>query len=628
MSGGDGEHATVLARMKLPALPAVAALAILASLVILTPLVAHAAVGDVTLVSRGATGAPPANGDSGPGLAVSPNGRFIAFESKAANLSDAAQSGVTNIFLSDRKTGTTTLVSRADGADGAGADGDSASPSMSPAGRFIAFESVADNLSSDDDNAVRNVFVRDTYTNTTTLVSRPGDGTAANGNSSHPAVSVNGTGIAFDSTADNLSDVDNDAFSNVYVRNMDTGAITVASTPLVGASIPADGDSYAPTIDRDGKRVAYTSTANNLYNKDNDAVTNVFVTDLQTRFTTAVSMATGGFLQQTPSDGESFGGAISADGRYVAFISYAENFVDAPLRTPQIADVFRRDIQASKTELVSRATGVDGAPALANSSHPSISGDGRSIAFESAAANLSADDTAGPSIFTRFLDDHIPNLSATTLVSRATGLAGAAANGSSYAPVLSRDGTFVAFSSDAANLSDADNDAVRDVFARQVPVTPPAPDIGPDLGTNDHSGHDPSSPDHGVHSATDHAAAGHAGHVTATGGPEMSFFGPPIQRIRALFMLVQVHDAAKLLVNASVKLGGKASSVYRFKRFLRSVPAHKVNRIRFKLAKSKLRAVSRALKRGKRLTVKVVASAQSAPGGKWTTLTRSVKLRK
>jgi Tol biopolymer transport system component len=623
MSGGDEGRANVLARRQRPILSVLAALVPLALLVTLAPLVAQAAVGDVTLVSRGAEGAPIANGDSGPGLASSASGRFIAFESKAANLSDAARSGVTNIFVRDRNTGTTVLVSRADGADGAGADGDSANPSVSPAGRFIAFESVADNLSTEDDDAVRNVFVRDTYLNTTTLVSRASDGTAANGDSSHPAVAVNGSAIAFDSTADNLSSVDNDAFSNVYVRNMDTGAITVASSPLVGANFAADGDSYAPTIDRDGRRVAYTSTANNLYNKDNDAVTNVFVTDLQTRFTTAVSMATGGFLQQNPSDGESFGGAISADGRYVAFISYAENFVDAPLRTPQVADVFRRDIQASKTELVSRATGADGAPAVANSSHPSISGDGRSIAFESAAANLSTEDTAGPGIFIRNME-----ASATTLVSRATGAVGAAANGSSYAPVLARDGTFVAFSSDAANLSDVDNDAVRDVFARQVPVTPPPPDTGPDLGTNDHSSHDPSSPDHAVHSAADHAAEGHAGHVSAAGGPQMTFFGPPIQRLKALFMLAQVHDAAKLLVNASVKLGGKASSVYRFKPFLRSVPAHKVNRIRLTLAKSKLRALVRALKRGKRLTVKFVASAQSAPGGKWTTVTRSVKLRK
>src|SRR5438067_9353378 len=100
------------------------AVSVFAMLVAVTPLVAHAAVGDVSLVSRGAADAPPANGDSGPGLALSASGRYVAFESKASNLSDAALPGVTNIYLRDTKDGTTTLVSRATGADGAGADGD------------------------------------------------------------------------------------------------------------------------------------------------------------------------------------------------------------------------------------------------------------------------------------------------------------------------------------------------------------------------------------------------------------------------------------------------------------------------------------------------------------------------
>ena len=120
----------------------------LIALVALVPLVAHAAVGDTTLVSRGAAAG---NGDSGPGLAVNADGRYIAFESKAANLDPAAKPGVTNIYKRDTKTGTTTLVTRLTGADGAGADGDSAAPAISPAGRFVAFESDADTLSPDDD---------------------------------------------------------------------------------------------------------------------------------------------------------------------------------------------------------------------------------------------------------------------------------------------------------------------------------------------------------------------------------------------------------------------------------------------------------------------------------------------
>ena len=611
-------------------LVAAAALSLLAALVGLTPLVAHAAVGDVGLVSQGAAGAQPANGDSGPGVAVSTSGRYVAFESRASNLSDAAQPGVTSIYLRDTQTGTTTLVSRATGADGAGADGDSANPAISPAGRFIAFESSADDLSPDDDNAVRNVFVRDTLANTTTLVSRAADGAAANGDSGHPSVSANGTAIAFESVADNLSADDNDSFSNVYVRDMESGQVTVVSRIVLGSlSVPADGNSYDPTIDRDGRRVAYTSDADNLSAKDDNAFTNVFVTDLQTRFTFAVSLPTGGFLSQAPSDGDSSDGVISGDGRYVAFVSYAGNFVDEPIRTPQIADVFRRDIQASKTDLVSRATGVDGAPAFANSSSPSISGDGRFIAFQSSAGNLSTEDTADADVFIRSMD-----AGTTTLVSRKSGATGEPADGSSYAPVLSRDGRFVAFSSDAANLSDADSDdaPVRDVFIRQVPVAPPAPDTGPDLGSNDHSGHDPNSPDHAGHTAAEHAghtAAEHAGHTTATGAPAQTLFGPPIQDVDRLYILSQVHGEANLVVTATVSLPGKgrASKVYSCRKFSsKGIPAHKLNRIRLRLPRAGLKAVKRALKRGKRVRARIVAKAQASTGGPWGVARRTVRL--
>ena len=219
--------------------------------------------------------------------------------------------------------------------------------------------------------------------------------------------------------------------------------------------------------------------------------------------------------------------------------------------------------------------------------------------------------------------------STTTLVSRKSGAAGEAADGSSYAPVLSREGRIVVFSSDAANLSDLDDDAapVRDVFGRQLAVTPPPPDTGPDLGSNDHSGHeghDPSSPDH-----AGHTAAEHAGHVTATGGPAMTFFGPPRQDIDKLYMLLQPHAAANVAVTASVTLprAGHAARLMRFKGFTRSVPAHKLLRVKLKLAKSKLRRVKRLLKRGKRLKVKIVARAQDAAGGPWTQITRTVRLK-
>jgi hypothetical protein len=109
----------------------------------------------------------------------------------------------------------------------------------------------------------------------------------------------------------------------------------------------------------------------------------------------------------------------------------------------------------------------------------------------------------------------------------------------------------------------------------------------------------------------------------------MTLFGPPVQDVDKLFMLAQVHADAKLVVTATVSLPGKgrATKTYRFKSFTRKVPAHKVNRVRLRLSKAKLRSVKRLLRRGKRLKVKIVSRAQNAAGGPWSQASRSVTLR-
>ncbi len=615
MSGGSCGGATRVAKLWVAA-----AALLLGGLVALPPLAARAAVGDVALISRGAVGAPASDGASGTGVAVSASGRFIAFESKATNLAPGAQPGKTNIYLRDTNTGTTTLISRASGLDGAGADGDSAAPAVSPAGRYVAFESVARNLSPDAGPA-RNVFVRDTSANTTALVSRASNGTPANGDSFHPSVSENGTYIAFASKATNLTSDGNHTVENVYRRNMDTGEVVLASSLVLGSLIvPGDGDSYDPTITKDGQRLAFTSSAHNLSTKAK-AFTNIFVTVIQPRSIFVVSLPTGNFLTQAPADGDSSDGVISADGGYVAFVSRGTDFVDKSIQTPTIAQVFRRNLSSSETDLVSRATGSDGLPGFADSLHPSISGDGRYIAFESAAGNLSPDDKAGSDAFIRSMDT-----STTALESRQSGSAGAPADGPSYAPVLSRDGRILAFSSDAANLSADENQAtpVRNVFAREVPVTAPPAPPPVQLSNGDHSGHGGHDPNaHAGHTAAEHAghtAAEHAGHLTANGAPAQTLFGPPVQNVDRLFVLSQVHGDANVIVTATIKLPGlgRASTVYRCKPFSgKGVTAHKLNRVHLRFSKRAVAAVKRAIRRGKRVRVRVVAEAQAATGGPW-----------
>jgi hypothetical protein len=188
--------------------------------------------------------------------------------------------------------------------------------------------------------------------------------------------------------------------------------------------------------------------------------------------------------------------------------------------------------------------------------------------------------------------------------------------------VLSRDGRIAAFSSDASNLSSLDDHVtpVRDVFIRQMPVAPPPPDTGPDLGSNDHSAHDPSAPGHGGHATADHAAAGHGGHTTATGAPTQSLVGPPVQDVDRLYVLAQVHGESNLVVTATVTLPGRgrATRVYSSRLYSsKGIPAHRINRVRLRLSRSGLKAVKRALKRGKRLRAIVVSKAQAATGGPW-----------
>jgi hypothetical protein len=270
------------------------------------------------------------------------------------------------------------------------------------------------------------------------------------------------------------------------------------------------------------------------------------------------------------------------------------------------------------------------------SSSPSISRDGSQVAFLSQADNLNpVDDDAVANVFLRNF-----TYGATTLVSRVSGETGsAAAAEDSFAPAISRFGDYVAFASDADNLSPEDDDAFTNVFVRQLPLVPPAPDVPPDLGSDTCSHHgvcgaDGSGSDtcshHGVCGADGaNTHGGHAGHVTATGAPAQTLFGPTVQDVDSLFVLAQVHADAELVVTATVKLprGGRATTLYRFKSFKRATPAHRVFRVRLKLAARKLRAVKRALKQRRRLSVKVVSKARVPTGGAWGTATRKIRLR-
>ena len=429
-------------------------LAGLATGLILLP-TAGAAVGLTTRQSV-ATGGAQADGRSFI-PAVSADGRYAVFYSDASNLVSGDTNSARDVFIHDRQTGETTRVS-VDSA-GAQANGDSFEPAVSADGRFVAFSSAATNLVAGDTNDANDVFVRDRQANTTSRVSLGPGGANANGGSDSPSISGDGRLVAFTSAATNLVTGDTNNQRDVFVFDRQTSVTTRASLSSFGDE--ANLDSFTPELSADGRFVTFTTFASNLIGFDDNESSDVFVRDLQAGATTRVSEYPGGFQ----AEGDSLRPAISADGRYVAFDSDAWNLVWGD--TNDAFDVFLHDRATGSTTRVS----VDdsGLQSDGGSFRPTLSGDGRYVAYYSDASNLVAGDTNGASDVMLF--DRLSG--ATRRVSVANG--GGEANGSSLRPALSANGALVVFESDATNLVPGDTNQFTDVFAHDPTAPAPPP---------------------------------------------------------------------------------------------------------------------------------------------------------
>jgi Tol biopolymer transport system component len=216
----------------------------------------------------------------------------------------------------------------------------------------------------------------------------------------------------------------------------------------------ANGRSFVPAISGDGRFAAFYSDASNLVSGDTNDARDVFVRDRQTGETSRASVGASG----AQADGDSFEPSLSADGRFVAFSSAASNLVAGD--TNGADDVFVRDRQANTTTRVSLATG--GGEPNDGSSSPSLSGDGRYVAFVSDATNLVPGDTNGNR------DVFVFDRQTGTTARASVDSAGVQANIDSATPELSADGRFVAFTSFSDNLVAGDTNESSDVFVRDL----------------------------------------------------------------------------------------------------------------------------------------------------------------
>jgi len=309
--------------------------------------------------------------------------------------------------------------------------------SISGDGRFVAYYSDATNLVSGDSNETGDVFLRYMDARSQTRVSTTYSGGSGNDFSAGPAVSATGRFVAYYSRALNIVPGDTNGTYDVFVRDFGFGG-TVVRASVTSSGGQANGASSGPAISADGRFVAFASSATNLVTGDTNGVGDVFVRDLVAGTTEIVSVSTAGQM----ANGASGGAAISGDGRYVAFLSVASNLVGDDRNGMQ--DVFVRDRVMHTTERVSVPATFG--QANNNSFTVDISGDGRFVAFDSAATNLvSGDGNGAMDVFVR---DRVEGT--TTRVSvKANGAEG---DGASHKPVISADGRAVAFVTEATNL--------------------------------------------------------------------------------------------------------------------------------------------------------------------------------
>jgi Tol biopolymer transport system component len=455
---------------------------------------------------------------------ITPDGRFAVFTTLANGVVPGDDNGRTDVFVRDRLLGTTARVSVPDPSTGNPQSNEQSyicrpgARCISDDGRFVVFTSYADNLVAGDTNLVADIFVRDrdadsdgifdesgigaTRTVRVSLTSSEGQsfGSCPNQTCTHGAfdgtISADGRFVAFESEFNFAGNVD---FANIYVRDRDAdndgifdepgGSPNAATTELVSVPVTCqgcaqDGFSGDAAISADGRYIAFVSRSTHIVFSDFNQSDDIFVRDIVADTTVRVSVSTAGAEGDTTSDCAS--PAISGDGRFVAFSSISDDLVanDGPN-----TDVFVRDRDtdsdgifdepaAVSTEIVSLGWAAFPLPAhevnLNGASwSPSISGDGRFVAFNSDSTNfscsfLSCEDQNG-------MTDVLVRDRALAVTRRVSlTISGfEPTGGASSGPALSADGRHCAFTSTATNInSPDDNGATADAYIRSGLLAP------------------------------------------------------------------------------------------------------------------------------------------------------------
>ncbi len=448
---------------------------------------------------------PPGGSGDSAGAVLSADGSVVVFVSSAGNLvTNLHHRQTLDVYARVRATRTTTLISVSwDGSSGG--DGQSSGPSVSTDGRYVSFESRAQNLVTNQTTGLGDVYLRDTVAGTTTLVSTTTDGRGGNGPSGSASLTPDGRFVVFESWAGNLAPKHGSGAHDVFVRDLTTGLTTLVSANSLnsGSALGApEALNYSrPVITPDGRYVAFESYATNITADPVTAVPQIYVRDLALGASSRVTQSLSG---QAASDG-SYSQLISDNGRYVVFESSATNLA-AGATAPRSEWIFRRDLLTHTTDVISQArpllagpgamppsmsadaqviayaasnqvylwseaagtnslvsTNAAGFPSMAQSDSPLVSSDGSTVVFLSAASDNSLEVTN--SSFQVFAHNLTSGTNQFVTLPGGDGSRGIA---DALSLALSADGGLIAFDASDGNLAPGDNNRAIDVFLRDL----------------------------------------------------------------------------------------------------------------------------------------------------------------
>jgi len=305
---------------------------------------------------------------SGEVISLSADGRYVAFDSNAPNLVLGDTNNRRDVFVHDRQTGVTERVS----VSSAGEQGnqDSANPSISADGRYVAFQSNSTTLVPGFGGFTQ-IFVHDRQTGVTERASVGIGGASTNDSSGSPSISGDGRFVAFRSGASNLVPGDTNSSVDIFVYDRQMGETTRVNVTSSGDQ--TGGGALSVHISTDGRFVAFDTSVSDVVPGDTNGTFDVFVHDRDTGVTEMVSVSSMG----VQGGASSFARGISADGRYVLVESDANNLV--PDDTNGFRDVFLYDRQTGEMERVSLTN--DGDQISNGGSECAVSDDGRFISF-------------------------------------------------------------------------------------------------------------------------------------------------------------------------------------------------------------------------------------------------------